>query len=65
MKSSIRRAARPPGFISDHLMKITLELRGRAEAVTFIVAHAPTETQSASNKHALWMTLDRAVADVL
>ena len=39
VKSFITRAAYPPEFISDRLLKVTLELRGRAKAVTFIVAH--------------------------
>ena len=52
MRTSITRAARPPKFISDRLLKLTLELRGRAKAVTFFVAYAPTETHNASNKHA-------------
>ena len=50
VRTSITRAARPPEFISDRLVKVTLELRGRAKAVTFFVAYAPTETQV--NKHA-------------
>ena len=52
VRTSITRAARPPEFISDRLLKVTLELRGRAKAVTFFAAYAPTETQNASNKHA-------------
>ena len=44
VRTSITRAARPPEFISDRLLKVTLELRGRAKAVTFFVAYAPTET---------------------
>ena len=52
VRISITRAARPPEFISDRLLKVTLELRGRAKAVTFVVAYAPTEAQIASNKHA-------------
>ena len=64
VKTSITRAARPPEFISDRLLKVTLELRGRAKAVTFFVAYAPTEIHNASNKHAFWTTLDRAVKDV-
>ena len=52
VKTSITRVARPPEFISDRLRKVTLELRGRAKAVTFFVAYAPTETHNASNKHA-------------
>ena len=64
VKTSITRTARPPEFISDHLLKVTLELRGRAKAVTFFVAYAPTETQNARNKHAFWTTLYRAVKQV-
>ena len=64
MRTSITRAARPPEFMSDRLLKVTLELRGRAKAVTFFVAYALTETQNASNKHAFWTTLDRAVEEV-
>ena len=47
VRTSITRAARPPEFISDRLLKVTLGLRGRAKAVTFFVAYAPTETQNA------------------
>ena len=43
VKSSISRAACPSEFISVHLLKITLELRGRATAVTFIVAYVPAD----------------------
>ena len=64
VRTSITRAARPPEFISDRLLKVTLELRGRAKAVTFVVAYAPTKTQNASNKHAFWTSLDRAVKEV-
>ena len=64
MRTSITRAARPPEFISDRLLKVTLEPRGRAKAVTFFVAYAPTETHNASKKHPFWTTLDRAVKDV-
>ena len=35
VRISITRAARPTEFISDRLLKVTLELRGRAKAVTF------------------------------
>ena len=52
VRTSITRAALPPEFISDRLLKVTLELRGRAKAVTFVVAYAPTETQNADKKHA-------------
>ena len=45
-------AARPSKFISDRLLKVTLEPWGRAKVVTFIVAYAPTETQNPGNKHA-------------
>ena len=64
MRTSITRAARSPEFISDRLLKVTLELHGRAKAVTFFVAYAPTEIHDASKKHAFWTTLDRAVKDV-
>ena len=59
VRTSITRAARPPEFISGRLLKVTLEIRGRAKAVTFVVAYAPTETQNTSNKHAFWTSLDR------
>ena len=49
----IARAARPPEFTGDDLRKVTLELRGRAEAVTFIVAYILTETQNVCNKYLL------------
>ena len=64
VRTSITRAARPPEFISDRLLKVTLELRGRSKAVTFSVVYAPTVTRNASNKHAFWTILDRAVKDV-
>ena len=64
VRTFITRAARPSEFISDLLLKVTLELRGRAKVVTFFVAYAPTETQNARNKHAFWTTLDRAVEEV-
>ena len=51
VRTSTTRATRPPEFVSDRLLKVTLELRGRAKAVTFFVAYAPTETRNASNKH--------------
>ena len=52
VKNPITHAAHPPEFISDRLLKITLELRDRAKAVTFFVANAPTATHNASNKDA-------------
>ena len=64
VRNSITRAARPPEFISDRLLKDTLELRGRANAVTFVVAYAPTEPQNVNNKHAFWTSLDRVVEEV-
>ena len=64
VRTSITRAARPPKFISDRLLKVSLELRGRAKAVTFVVAYAPTKTQDASDKHAFWTGLDRVVEEV-
>ena len=64
VRNSITRAARPPKFISDRLLKVTLELRGRAKAVTFVVAYAPTEPQNANNKHAFWTSRNRVVEEV-
>ena len=63
VRTSITRAARPLEFISDRLLKVTLELRGRAKVVTIFVAYAPTETQNASNEHVFWTSLDRAVEE--
>ena len=54
----------PTGIYSDRLLKVTLELHGRAKAVTFFVAYAPTETQNDSKKHAFWTSLDNAVEEV-
>ena len=52
-------------FYPDRLLKVTLERRGRAKAVTFLGAYyVPTETQNDSNKHAFWTTVDRAVEEV-
>ena len=64
VRTSITCAARPREFISDRLLKVTLELRGRAKAVTFVVAYAPAATQNANNKHAFWTSLDRDVDEV-
>ena len=64
VRISITRAAHLPEFINDRLLKVTLELRSLAKAVTFVVAYAPTETQNPSNKHAFWTSLDRAVEEV-
>ena len=64
VRTSITRAARSPEFFSDRLLKVTLELRGRAKAVTFFVAYVPTETHYASKNYAFWTTLDKAVKDV-
>ena len=64
VRTSITRAARPPEFISDRLSKVSIELRGRAKVVTFVVAYAPTETQNANNKHAFWTSLDKVVEEV-
>ena len=64
VKRSITRAAHPPEFISDGLLKVTLEQRRRVKYVTFIVACDPTETQNTSNKHPFWTTLYNAVEEV-
>ena len=52
MKRFITRAACPSEFISDCLLKVTLELRSRAKAVTLIVAYALTENKRVIIKHA-------------
>ena len=64
VRTSTTRAVRPPEFISDRLLKVTLELRGRTKAVTLFVAYAPTKTYKVSNKPGFWTTLDRAVEEV-
>ena len=53
-KSTSRAEARPPEFISDRLLKVTLEVCGRARAVTFVVGYAPTDTQSVGKGNAFW-----------
>ena len=63
-KSISRAEARPPEFISDRLLKVTLELCGRAQAVTFVVGYAPTDTQSLRKKNAFWTALERIVKEV-
>ena len=65
VRTSITRAARSPKFISDRLVKVALQLRGRAKAVTFFVVYAPTQAQNASSIHAFWTSLNRAVEKVL
>ena len=52
MKSSITCAARPTEVISDRYLEVTLDLRGEAKTVTFVVVYAPTATQNTSNIHA-------------
>ena len=63
-KSISRAEARPPEFISDRLLKVTLELCGRTRAVTFVVGYAPTDTQSLRKKNAFWTALERVVKEV-
>ena len=63
-KSISRAKARPLEFISDMLLKVTLELCGRARAVTFVVGYAPTDTQSVGKKNAFWTALERVVKEV-
>ena len=47
------------------MLKVTFELCGRAKAVTFVVAYAPTESQDSEKKHTFWTALDKVVAEVL
>ena len=63
-KSISRAEARPPEFISDRLLKVTLELCGRARAVTFVMGYAPTDTRSVGKKNAFWTALERVVKEV-
>ena len=58
------RGARPPEFISNRLLKVTLELRGLVKSSTLTVAYVPAETENASNKHAFWTTLNRTVEEI-
>ena len=52
IRESITRAVvRPPEFINERLLKVTLKLHGRASAVSFVVAYGPTEcTRDESKK---------------
>ena len=43
---------------------MTLELGGRARAVTFVVGYAPTNTQAVGRRYAFWTALDRVVKQV-
>ena len=63
-KSIFRAEARPPEFIGNRLLKVTLELCGRARAVTFVVEYTPTDNQFIGKKHAFWTALERAVKEV-
>ncbi|CAN0397335.1 unnamed protein product [Ascophyllum nodosum] len=63
-KSISRAEARPPEFISDRLLKVTLELCGRARAVTFVVGYAPTDTQFVGKNNAFWTALEGVVKEV-
>ena len=49
-KSVYRAEARLPEFISDRLLKVTLELCGRARAMTIVVGYLPTDIQSVGKK---------------
>ena len=60
-----RAEVRSPEFISSRLLlKVTLELCGRARTVTFVVGHVPTDTEATGEKHAFWTALDRVVKGV-
>ena len=54
----------PPEFISDCLLKVTLDLRGRPKVVSYVVVYAPAETADVSRKNVFWSALDSAVTDV-
>ena len=55
---------RPLEFITDRLLKVTLDLRGRAKAVSFVMAYAPTKTADVSRKNFFLAALGSAVKDV-
>ena len=62
---SISRAeARSPEFISDRLLKVTLELCDRSRAMTFVVGYGPTDTQYDGEKHPCWTVLERIVKEL-
>ena len=63
-KSISRAEARSPEFISDRLLKVTLELCDRGRAMTFVLGYAPTDTQSDGKKHACWTALGRIVKEL-
>ena len=63
-KSISRAEARSPEFISDRLLKVTLELCGRARTMTFLVGYAPTDTQSDGKRHACWTARGRIVKEL-
>ena len=66
VREKITRAlVRPPEFINERLLKVTMKLRGRASAVTFVVVYGPTEPfRDEGKKHAFWAALDGAVIEV-
>ena len=43
---------------------MTLEMCGRARAVTLVVGYAPTGAQHVGQKHAFWTALERVVKKV-
>ena len=51
-RKSVSRAEarRLPEFISDRLLKVTLELCGRARAMTIVVGYPPTDIQPVGKK---------------
>ena len=59
IRETITRAVvRPPEFISERLLKVTLKLHGRASAASFVVAYGPTKcTRDESKKRAFGTTL--------
>ena len=63
-KSISRAKAQSTEFISDRLLKVTLELCGRARAMPFVLGYAPTDTQSDGKKHACWTALGRIAKEL-
>lgn len=56
---------RPPVFIGDHLVRVTLDLRGRARAISFVVAYAPTETTDVAREDVFMAARDGVGQDIL
>ena len=53
VKTGITRATPCiPEFAGDRLLKVSLDLHGRAQAATFVVGYAPTDARDDASKTA-------------